>query len=55
MVDDSSPKRVGITPEAERREARIGSVSRFEFWEAGIEKSGTSKRAAEIRKKPIAP
>jgi hypothetical protein len=55
MVDDSSPKRVGITPGAERRESGIGSNSMLEFWEAGAEKSGTPKRAAKIRKKPIAP
>jgi len=55
MVDDSSPKRVGITPGDERRESSIGNVSGFEFWEAGAEKSGTPKRAAKIRKQPIAP
>src|SRR5437879_11161372 len=38
MVDDSSPKRVGMVAGAE---SRIGSASGFEFWEAGAEKSGT--------------
>src|SRR6266403_4837022 len=55
MVDDSSPKRVGITPGAERRESKIRSALKLEFWEAGAEKSGTPKRAAKIRKQPIAP
>jgi hypothetical protein len=53
MVDDSSPKRVGITPGAERRESRIGNVSTLEFWEPGIEKSGTPERAAKNREKLV--
>ena len=50
MVDDSSPKRVGITPGAESHGLRIGCVSMLEFCGAEAEKSGTPERAAQNEK-----